>query len=453
MGSVLPRLWRGLALRLVPVIPRLAAGVVCAAMAACAASPALRAANDGDYRALGQALAERQRAGNLPLGEAASIAQAVAGHEIRTAAPAEAADRVQDAAACARELDAALAERMRIHDAAGAGAALARIEGSGLDPASARSYAGDGDPSWRAVGTRGFVRPEDDPARLRALIDPEPLVRRAAARASRDAASAQDFAALAEAARKDPDPLVRTYAVRAIAVLPPLPAPSSGDTAANVLRDLWTAGDEGLREDIAIAWSSPTLWLMGGREALLDRVASEKGLGAIEAAGAILRRHAEDASVASLARAELARAVASGSRIARLAAIAETPVDRPELLAALKEAGAEEDERIRVAALARLALTGDAPAKGVLEGIGAVRSPSSRVASQARFALAAAGDRRVQAWIEQDLSAPAPEDRAGAASALAALGVASRAAPLLADGDARVRVRAACTILAASRVR
>jgi hypothetical protein len=438
---------------LVRAVSRLAAGFACAATAACAASPALRAANDGDYPALRHALAERQRAGNLPIGEAASIAQAVAAHEIHAAPPAEAADRVEDAAACARELDAALGDRMRIHDAAGAEAALARFEGHGLDPAAARAYAGDGDASWRAVATRGFVRPEDDPGRMRALVDPEPLVRRAAARASRDAAFAQDFAALAEAARRDPDPLVRTYAVRAIAALPPLPPPSSGDAAANVLRDLWTAGDEGLREDIAIAWSSPGLWIAGGREALLDRVASEKGLGAIEAAGAILRRHGQDAEGASLARAELARAMASGSRNARLAAIAETPADRPELLAALKDAGAETDERIRVAALARLALTGDASAKGALEGIGAAFAPPSQVASQARFALAAAGDRRVQAWIERDLSAPSPEDRAGAASALAALGVASRAAPLLADGDARVRVRAACTILAAARVR
>lgn len=439
MRAVLPRRW--FACTVLAVV----------AMTACAASPALRAAKDGDYRALRQRLDERQRAGDMALGEAAAIAEAVAAHEIRTASPAEAIDRVHDAAACARELDAPLEDRMRVHDAAGAEAALARIEGQGLAPGAARAFARDGDTSWRAVGTRGLVRPEDDAARIRALVDPEPIVRRAAARASRDAAFAEDFGPLAESARRDPDPLVRTEAVRAIAALPPLPAPAAADTASNVLRDLWTAGDVGLREDIATGWSSPTLWTAGGRDALIDRVGSGKGLGAIEAAGAILRQHRDDAEAASLASAELARAMASGSARTRLAAIAETPVGRPELLAALRDASADENQVIRVAGLARLALTGDVPSKGALEIIAAPGGPSPRIASQARFALAAAGDRRVQTWIEQDLSSSSPDDREGAAAALAMLGVASRAAPLLADADARVRVRAACTILAAAR--
>jgi hypothetical protein len=53
----------------------------------------------------------------------------------------------------------------------------------------------------------------------------------------------------------------------------------------------------------------------------------------------------------------------------------------------------------------------------------------------------------VQAWIERDLTAKTPEERVSAAQALAALGRAARAAPLLADEDAEVRTRAACTIL------
>jgi len=46
-----------------------------------------------------------------------------------------------------------------------------------------------------------------------------------------------------------------------------------------------------------------------------------------------------------------------------------------------------------------------------------------------------------------DLTAAHPEDRLGAATSLATLGVPARAAPLLADADATVRMRAACTIV------
>jgi hypothetical protein len=70
---------------------------------------------------------------------------------------------------------------------------------------------------------------------------------------------------------------------------------------------------------------------------------------------------------------------------------------------------------------------------------------------RARLALASAGDRRVQAWIEQDLAASDPAGRLAAASALAALGVSARAAPLLADGDVRVRMRVACILISAAR--
>jgi HEAT repeat protein len=107
-----------------------------------------------------------------------------------------------------------------------------------------------------------------------------------------------------------------------------------------------------------------------------------------------------------------------------------------------------DDPNIRVAALARLAEGKDARAIDQLERFS---QPGSPVAQAARLALANAGDRRVQLWIEQDLAAEAPERRLAAATALAAMGVAARAAGLLADADPRVRMRAACTILVAAR--
>jgi hypothetical protein len=108
-----------------------------------------------------------------------------------------------------------------------------------------------------------------------------------------------------------------------------------------------------------------------------------------------------------------------------------------------------DDLEIRVAALSRIAAGGrDRRATEALESLA---QPGSSVAERARLALASAGDRKVQAWVEQDLGAAEAGERLAAAAALANLGVLARAAPLLADADARVRVRAACTMILAAR--
>jgi hypothetical protein len=268
---------------------------------------------------------------------------------------------------------------------------------------------------------------------------------------------ADDLGALAEAARLDPEPIVRTEAVRALGALPVGP----GSPIANVLRDLWSTGDDGIREDIALAWSSPSVWSAGGREALHVVVASGHGPGVVEAASAVLRhRDAGDEDIRT-AVAQLARAIESGARATRLQALGEAPLDRADLRAAVQRAATDDDLDVRVAALGRLAGEAGRGSEGPTEaGSDALRSrealealaqPGSPVASRARFALANAHDRRVQSWLEDDLGAAEPEARLAAASALAALGVAARAAPLLADADASVRVRSACTIVLAAR--
>ena len=421
----------------------LACAVVIAG-SACGGSPAVRAAAAGDSAALHDAIAAREGAGTLSNGEAARIAREVAERDLRSAPLAEAPDRIRDALPCAHEFDAALADRMRLHDAPGADAALARIAGRSLSLGDARAYAGDPDSRWRAVGARGLVRLDDREARLRSLADDAPGVRRQAVRAARDASDADDLPALADVARLDPEPIVRTEAVRAIAML------ASSPGAVDALRDLWTGGDDGLREDIALAWASPALWDAGGREALRVLVASGHGPGAIEAAAAVLRHADASGDVVDAAAGQLARAIATGSRATRLQALAEAPLDRPALRDAVVAAASDEDLEVRVGALSRLAGPAAGPdARVSLEGLA---QPGSPVAARARFALAAAGDRSVQSWIEADLSAAAPEDRLAAATALAALGVAARAAPLLADADPSVRMRSACTIVMAARV-
>ncbi|HEX8793999.1 MAG TPA: HEAT repeat domain-containing protein [Polyangiaceae bacterium] len=415
-------------------------------VAGCASSPAMRAAESGDQATLGSVLAAREKRGEVSNDEAANLAHAVADRDLRAggATPEQTLALVRDARPCARELDSALAVRMRVHDEAGALAALARIEGQGLDLDDARDFAADPDGAWRAVGARGLVRSEDRDTRLRALVDPDPRVRRQAAVAARDDADPNDLSVLAEAVRVDPDPMVRTEAVRAIAVLEPLP---EGEVA-DVLRDLWPDADEGLREDIAIAWASPRVWDSGGSEALRVLAASGHGAGVVEGAAAVLRTANLGGDVVISAIAQMERAIEEGSRSRRMQAIAEAPLGRPELRAALAAAADGEDLEVRVAALARLAQAKQPDAIPKLE---ALASPGSPVAVRARFALAELGDRRIQAWIEQDLASQDADDRLSAVTSLAALGVAGRGAPVLADGDAHVRVRAACTILMAAR--
>ena len=230
-----------------------------------------------------------------------------------------------------------------------------------------------------------------------------------------------------------------------------------GGQMADLLRDLWTGGDEGLREDIALAWSAPSVWNAGGREALDALVAAGHGSAAIEASAAVLRHGDASAESVEAAIGQLARSIDGGPRATRLQALAQAPLDRGDLLAAVQRASSDEDVEVRVGALARLAASGGAsggPGGRTADAVAALEAlaqPGSPVAPRARFALAGAGDRRVQAWIEGDLAARAPEDRLGAATSLATLGVPARAAPLLADADAGVRVRAACTIVMGAR--
>jgi hypothetical protein len=424
-----------------------------ASVMACASTPAARMAERGDHAALRDAIVAREKAGNLSNGEAASLARLVAEHELRSAPPAEAAERVREVRACAHELDAALGARMGIHDEAGALAALARVDAGGLGLDDVRNLVADDDPRWRAVGTRSLVLGGDRDARLRALLDPSPLVRRAAARAARIAADPRDATPLLEAARVDPEPIVRTESVRALGALP---SAAAADVAL-ALRDLWTAGDEGLREDIALAWAATPLWGAGGRDALRVLLASGQGSGVIDGAVAVLHRADADPEVTQIALGALARAIEGGSRRTRLQALALAPLDaahRPRLMPLVDKASGDDDLEVRVSALSRqveVTAPGAPGPAGAVQQLEALAQPGSPVSGRARFALAVAGDRRVQGWLEEDLAAAAPEAKLFAAAALATLGVAARGAPLLGDADASVRTRAACTIVAAAR--
>jgi hypothetical protein len=419
-----------------------------ALVSACASSPALTAARAGDFRSLLSYVAAEEKRGKLSNAEVADLASAVAAWEIAKGPKDEQLARVRDVRACARELGGVLASRMETRDAAGAEAALALVEAGELSAGSARDFVKDADDAWRAVGTRGLVREDDDAARQRAYVDPAPAVRRAAMHAAVIAMDARDVDALAEAARVDPEPIVRTDAVRALAAI-------GGASVVSKLRDLWASADEPLREDIASAWASPGARSAGGRDELRVLLAQGHGPGAIEAAGDVLRGASRDAEIDGAAAALLARVIGKGSRRDRLHAIAMAPAHPTAIiLDALRAAARDDEVTSRVAALARL-IEMPTDREASIKALEAIAGDADReaAASRAKLALATAGDRRVQAWIEADLAAPDPTLRLSAATALAALGRSGRAAPLLADADASVRTSAACTLLLAARHR
>lgn len=428
------------------------------------ASPALQAAERGDSAKLRREIAQQHERGHLSNSEAAQLARAVAERELAAAKDElTALARLRETRACALELDDALEDRMRKHDGAGAEAALSRLESGKLGEGDARAWLDDPDDRWRAVGARTLHRDGDRKRRQAAILDPSPRVRRGAIRAAAEAKDPSDIDLLFETARVDPDLLLRNEALRSMSAI--VRGDAGRGHAAELavrLRDLWTAGDDALKEDVAVAWGLSPVLESGGREALRVAISSGRGPGAIAAAGVALRVAAKDAELSGSGAALLARTIAEGSRRDRLHALAVARPD-PVVLDAIRRAGQDEDLDVRVPALARLldSRPDREAAKRQLLGIGgygvagiAGKADGLRAldhAARARHALAAAGELRVQAWIEQGLSAPDPQRKMDAAFALAALGRPARAAPLLSDPDASVRTRVACTIVVASR--
>jgi len=439
--------------------------LVLAAVAACG-SPALRAAEQGDSAKLRAEIAQKHEKGKLSNGEAADLARAVAEREITTAKDEDTAlARLRETRACAAELDDARKERMKKRDAAGAEAALSRLEDGKLSDGDARGWLDDPDGRWRAVAARTLHRGEDRKRRQAAILDPSPSVRRSAIRAAAQAKDPTDLDILFETARVDPELLLRNEALRSIsAILRGLEdkgRPRAVEMAVK-LRDLWTSGDDAIKEDVAVAWGLSPVFENGGREALRVALSSSNGPGAIAAAGVVVRNAEKDAELATSANALLARTIIDGSRRDRLHALAVARGE-PMVLDAMRKAAQDDDREVKVLALARLldSKPDREAAKKELYAIagygvkgfgGKVDDPRAlEHAARARHELAAAGELGVQAWIEQDLAAPEPARKTSAASALAALGRSARAAPLLADPDPSVRTRAACTMMTASR--
>lgn len=413
-------------------------------MIACASTPGLDAAERGNFAELKSDIAPRYDSGQLTNDDAAKLARAVATHEVTNAKGEDGRSRVRELAACAHELDDAFSDRMKTRDDAGAEAAQARIDAGNLDPDDVRDSVADKNDAWRAVGVRSLVEEDDAAAREKAFVDPSPVVRRGAFRAAADAKDPRDISGLAEAARLDPDGLARTDAVRAMGAI-------GGKKVVDLLRDVWTHGDDPLRDDIALAYSADASWQAGGREELRLLIVAEKGADVLAAAAAVLREHPDDAEMRSSSLALLARAIDRGTEKERLEALAISPL-APELLDSIMKASHDDaDAHVRVSALGRLT-ENSATRADAMRALEAFAAQHDENASRAKLILSEQGDVRIQAWIEGDLRSPQARERISAATSLAALGRSARGAMLLADPDPEVRTRVSCTLLAASRM-
>ncbi|MCW5831950.1 MAG: hypothetical protein KIS78_05800, partial [Labilithrix sp.] len=286
-----------------------------------------------------------------------------------------------------------------------------------------------------------------------------------AIRAAATARDVTDLDLLFETARVDPELALRNEALRSMSAIlrgqGDKARPRAADLAVK-LRDLWTAGDDAIKEDVAVAWGLAPVFENGGREALRVAVSGGKGPGAIAAAGVVTRSASKDAELTTSAGALLARTIADGSRRDRLHALAVARAEGP-VLDAIRKAADDDDREVRVAVLGRLLDSKpdrEAAKKELfaiagygVKGFGGKADDARALdhAARARHVLATAGELRIQAWIEADLASSEARRKTSAAAALAALGRPARAAPLLADPDPSVRTRAACTMLTASR--
>jgi HEAT repeat protein len=412
------------------------APVLALILAGCAANGAVQAALGSDLASLKRSIRDEQSSGKLDAERAREIAEAVASREIYAEGGRAAASRIRQLRTCSKPLRTALEARAERQDEGGAEAALLLLAtGARRAERYAGLYAGAESGAWRAVSARASTAPERFEQRRRYFSDPDERVRRAAFEAALEAPGQLDLEPLVEAARLDPDPYSRSLAVRGVGAL-------GGARAVQALADLWERADEDVRLTIVEAWGKAATYRTGGREALLRTAEARSGLTSVAAAGALLT----DPAHAGLAVTLLAQAATDGASDEQLLALATVPLE-PRVLPQLQKAAKDADATVRVAALGRLLEVPASKARATDE-LRTLAKGKGGAAVAARDALAARGDASVTPLLVKALSDGDASGRHAAGRGLLALGSYDKAATLLGDGDAGVRVAIACTILA-----
>ena len=412
--------------------------LLCLALAGCARAGAVDAALHGDLARLRETIAEESRQGAIDRDRAREIARAVAEREVYSATGPDGARRIRSLRRCAEPLFGVLEARAETLDEGGAEATLSLLAfGRAEKRALVRRFARSDSGSWRAVAARAATLPEHFALRRAYFADPDERVRRAALEAAYERPGSLDLDALAEAARLDPDPMWRSLAVRAIGA-------SGGERALRALADLWERSEEDVRLSIVEAWSARRAFASGGRAALLREAESGRGVTAAAAAGTLLR---VDPSSRDLAVTLLVRSIGSGGSDEQRLAITLIPLERPDVIEALRGAARGADPGVQVSALERLVEL-SAERSSAVEALVERSRGDSRAAVDARAALARMGARAPAATLRKELASRDAGRRTAAGQSLLALGEYASAARLLGDGSADVRVATACAILA-----
>ena len=416
-------------------------------------SPLVAGAVRGDHAALRTQLPPRLAAGTLGRKEARALALATLEYELTRAHGEEGVRRVLEAEACVH--DAASALRMLSHgrDAAAAEALVVLYEAGEISRGTARSHADDADSRFRRVAVRALERPGDHDERRAYFASSDGALRAMALRAAMIDGDPRDVPALRERARIDPEPDVRSNAIRALALLEDPPADQ-----ASFFVELAATADPAARGDIAVAWALSPTFEHGGREAILRVLADEKTPADERVVTALLlsRTHRSDAALRGLVDALLLRVLHDGPMPVRLLVVRSAASQSDALLGAVGDLAKNEGatELGIAASEALLGLKGRVPEqdrRAAQARLYALAKNDGGLGTRARVALAGAGDRRVQAWLEHDLGAPDPARKLLAARGLVALDVAGRAALLLSEPEPSLRTRAACILLGAAR--
>jgi hypothetical protein len=454
-------------LRLSVSMAAVAAALACAG---CGGSPALVAADSGDYDALGASLAQSE----VELGDAQDIAGRVLAHQIATAQGATGRRGLEALGTCALRVDDALARRSQHDDELAAFAARLRVD-AGLAPPMAYAHRiNDKTSHWRAAAARSLSLPaapvadgprSHDDDRVRAglwrrqlMLDPSGEVRVAALRAAVDAADPDDADAVIEAARLDPEPEARLMGIQAAGAI------GTSRTVMS-LKDLWPRSDEPARLAIVGAWAAaarkPAARPVGRcagnltdpRCAALGQLqrVSDLGDGMPSLVAALELVHDTPPAAAGTpegnAAAVVERMVDGAATPVRIEAIASAPLSWGHLVEAIVDASEDADGRVAAAALARLASIPSERAKALKALVQLAKGRSLGV-DAAKQALVDAGDASVVPLLSADVKATSASQRADAAVRYAQLGRVDAALDLVADRDATVRARAACAILA-----
>jgi hypothetical protein len=435
--------------------------VIALSSAGCARSPTIRAAEQGRFEGLREALSARVAQGTLSASEAEGFARAVTRGEVTRAAGNEGVERVHELSGCAREVDGVLGDRASTRDAVGAAAALVLVEAGVNSPGRYAKWAhaapDDREAAWRPLGARSLTSGDDGPLRRRLIADPDQEVRRNALHASLTAGDPEDTEAVLEAARVDPHPAAQAEAIRAAGVL-------GGQRVVIALRDLWPRADASVREAIVEAWATERSFKSGGQHELTWVVETQRGVPATVAASKLVRRHdggnpqtpGDGGAAVDAAAGALERAIADGPTADRQRAIDLAPFSIPAIRTALAKAESDADEVVATAAMARRlfepADQGGAPARSadreaLVTKLLSFASGTGAGATLARATLARAKVAGVIPLLEREGSAKDAATRIEAGKSLAAAGDLGRAAVVAADLEPRVRVAVACAIL------